>query len=271
MTFFTTSDGVKINYEVKGEGKAIVLVHGWSQAGAAAFQPQLDELSKQFKVVIYDHRGHGYSDRPEQGLTLNRLAMDLRELIDYLQLDNILLAGWSMGASTTFEYVKTYGVEKLAAVVLFDMTPKLINNENWSMGLWHGNYFIKDALDDMTTMNNNIIEFFEPFLHRAAPYLQGEMAQAALDGSMTNTPHVMSALWLAMAINDYRDILKNITVPTIIAHGLASTLYSAETAAYLHSQIPNSKIVPFENCTHLLVMENPAKATEVLAEAAAWL
>ncbi len=267
MAFFTTSDGVKLFYDVKGEGKPIVLVHGWSM-DSTGFQAQIEELSKKYKVVAYDHRGHGKSDRPEFGLTLNRFAVDLRELIDHLNLDNILLGGWSMGASTTFEYVKTYGVEKLAAIVLFDMTPKLINEDEWKMGLWHGEYTLQNALDDMTTMNNNLADFMEPFLRRAVPYFTDEMIAPTMEAALTNTPHIMTSMWLAMAYNDYRGILKNMTVPTTIAHGAASTLYSKETAQYLNTHIPNSKVVPFENCTHMLVLENAAKATEVLAEAA---
>ncbi|NLJ58525.1 MAG: alpha/beta hydrolase [Tissierellia bacterium] len=267
MAFFTTSDGIKLFYDVKGEGKPIVLVHGWSQ-DSSVFQPQVEELSKEYKVVVYDHRGHGKSDRPEFGLTLNRFAVDLRELIEHLNLDKILLGGWSMGASTTFEYVKTYGVEKLAAVVLFDMTPKLLNDDEWKLGLWHGEYTLQAALDDMTTMNNNLADFMEPFLRRAVPYFTDEMIEPTMEMALTNTPHIMTSMWLAMGYNDYRDILQNITVPTTIAHGAVSTLYSAETAEYLNSKIPNSKVVAFEKCTHMLVMENPEKATEVLAEAA---
>lgn len=267
MAFFTTSDGINLFYDVKGEGKTIVLVHGWSQ-DHSVFKPQVEELSKKYKVVVYDHRGHGKSDRPEFGLTLNRFAVDLRELIDYLNLDNILLGGWSMGALTTFEYVKTYGVEKLASIVLFDMTPKLLNDDEWKMGLWHGKYTLQDALDDMTTMNKDLAVFMDTFLRRAVPYFTEEMIGPAMEASMTNTPHIMTSMWLAMGYNDYRDVLKNMTVPTTIAHGAVSTLYSAETAQYLNSQIPNSKVVPFENCTHMLVMENPAKTNEVLEEAA---
>ncbi|HHZ01957.1 MAG TPA: alpha/beta hydrolase [Tissierellia bacterium] len=267
MAFYTTSDGINLFYEVKGEGKPIVLVHGWSQ-DSSVFQPQIEELSKEYKVVVYDHRGHGKSDRPEFGLTLNRFAVDLRELIDHLNLDNILLGGWSMGASTTFEYVKTYGVDKLAAVVLFDMTPKLINDVEWKFGLWHGEYTLQNALDDMTTMSNNLADFMEPFLRRAVPYFTDEMIDATMEMALTNTPHIMISMWLAMANNDYRDILEKITVPTTIAYGVNSTLYSAETAEYLNSKIPNSIVVPFEKCTHMLVMEDAVKATEVLLEAA---
>ena len=59
-----------------------------------------------------------------------------------------------------------------------------------------------------------------------------------------------------------------ITVPAQIIYGERSTLYSKETAEYLHSQIPKSKIIPFENCTHMLVAENPFKTTQVIEEMA---
>ena len=68
--------------------------------------------------------------------------------------------------------------------------------------------------------------------------------------------------------NDYRDVLEKITVPTFIIYGQQSTLYSKDTAEYLNSKIQNSKIVPFENCTHMLVLENPKKLSETIAELA---
>lgn len=268
MARFKTSDNVELYYDVQGEGKPIVLVHGWSQNNVG-FAPQIQELSKQYKVVSYDLRGHGQSDRTEQGLTLDRFAQDLRELMEHLDLQNITLVGWSMGVSTTFNYVKKYGVEKLSGIVLFDMTPKLLNDETWNMGLWHGKYFLQDALDDMTIMCNDFADFADPFLRKVAPYLDENMVKGAMAETLKNTPHVMYAMWHAMAYNDYRDILGNITVPTVIAYGEKSTLYSRETAEYLNKKIPDSKLEPFENCTHLLVIENPDKATQVIADLAA--
>jgi len=76
----------------------------------------------------------------------------------------------------------------------------------------------------------------------------------------------MYSMWIAMSANDYRDVLENITVPTYIVYGEKSTLYSKETAEYMNSKIPNSKVVPFENCTHFLVIENPEKLSKVVKE-----
>lgn len=268
MTLLKTSDGTKLYYEVVGEGEPIVLIHGWGQNNEG-FLPQIEALSKNFKVISYDLRGHGKSDNPHYGLTLSRFADDLEELMNELELENVTLVGWSMGGSTSFEYVRKYGVNRLKSLTIFDMTPKLLNDEEWKLGLFHGKYDIQDALRDLTALNNDYSAFGKEFMTIAAPYFTEEMIEETnklfVEG---NTPHVLAAMWLAMAVNDYRDVLPKITVPTQIVYGDQSTLYSKETAEYLVSQIPNAKAIPFENCTHLLVAENPDKTTEVIYDIA---
>lgn len=56
-----------------------------------------------------------------------------------------ILFGHSMGASTTFEYVRNYGVSRLKSVSIFDMTPKLVNDGEWNLGLYHGKYKREDV------------------------------------------------------------------------------------------------------------------------------
>lgn len=264
MAFLKTSDGINLYYEVAGEGAPIVLIHGWGQNNEG-YIPQMEALSREFKVISYDLRGHGKSDKSQYGLTLSRFADDLEELMRELSLENVTLVGWSMGASTSFEYVKKYGVNRLKSLTIFDMTPKLLNDEEWNLGLFHGKYDIHDALRDLTALNDNYSAFGREFMTIAAPYFTEEMIEETnklfVEG---NTPQVLVAMWLAMVVNDYREVLPQITVPTQIVYGEQSTLYSKETADYLVSQIPNAKVIPFENCTHLLVAENPDKATEVI-------
>lgn len=267
MGKFRTSDGVDLYYEVNGEGKPIVLIHGWS-ADSTSFKPHVEELSKNFKVITYDLRGHGSSDRPDKGLTLNRFAIDLEELMEYLKLKDVTVIGWSMGSSIIFDYVRTFGVSRLSSVCIVDMTPKLVNDDEWKLGLYHGEFTIDDTLKALTTMCDNWMDFAKPFIKRTIPYLSEEQLEPVYEAASKNSPHVMSAMWLAMSVNDYRDVLEKITVPTFIIYGKESTLYSSKTAEYLNSKIPNSKVIPFENCTHFLVVENPKKLIEVAKEAA---
>lgn len=268
MAELKTSDGINLYYEVAGEGDPIVLVHGWGQSNEG-YIPQMEELNKRFKVISYDLRGHGKSDKPQYGLTLSRFADDLEELMKELAPGNVTLVGWSMGASTSFEYVKKYGVGRLKSLTIFDMTPKLLNDEEWKLGLFHGKYKIGQALQDLTALNDDYSVFGKEFMAIAAPYFTEEMLEETNKLFVeSNTPHVLAAMWLAMAVNDYREVLPKITVPTQIVYGEQSTLYSKETAEYLASQIPNVTVIPFENCTHLLVAENPDKTTEVINEIA---
>jgi non-heme chloroperoxidase len=264
MALFETSDGVKLYYQVKGEGNPIVLVHGWS-ADHTSFDQTFEHLSEKYKVVSYDLRGHGSSEKSNYGFTLNRFAKDLEELMEFLDLKDVTLAGHSMGTSITFEYIRTFSESRLKSVTLLDMTPKLVNDETWNLGLFHGKYSLEDSQRDLTTIFSHLKDFATSFTKIAVPYLTDEMFNESLELFMkNNSPFVLAGMWHAMAVNDYRDVLEQITVPTQIVYGEQSTLYSKDTAEYLHSKISNSKVIPFKNCTHLLVLENPTKLTEVM-------
>lgn len=263
MSKFTTSDNVQIYYEDKGNGKPIVFVHGWS-ADHSVFQIPSEYLSSKFRVITYDLRGHGASDRPEKGLTMNRFARDVEELMNYLNLKDVTFIGWSMGTSILFEYIKTFGDSRLAKAGIIDMTPKLINDENWHFGLNHGMFTMEDTLNALTTMCNNWMDFGESFAREALPHLDDNQIDPILKDIATNTPHIMYSMWLSMSVNDYRDILKDISVPVYIIYGEKSTLYSKETAQYLKDNISNAELVPFKGCTHFLPVEKPNELAGVV-------
>ena len=90
MSNFKASDGCEIFYDVKGTGEPLVFVHGWS-ANSDIFAHQVEHFSKSYRVVVYDFRGHGRSDRrseiTEHNMTMERNATDLLELMDHLKID----------------------------------------------------------------------------------------------------------------------------------------------------------------------------------------
>lgn len=89
-------NGANVYYEERGEGQPIVLLHGvW--AGLRFFQPQREGLSEEYRVIALDFRGHGRSSKTEMGHTLPQYARDLRVFIQKLELEEVILAGWSMG------------------------------------------------------------------------------------------------------------------------------------------------------------------------------
>src|ERR1700754_90758 len=105
---FRTSDGVGLHYVERGTGSPLLLVHGWSQT-AEQFSHQLNALAPTYRVIAYDHRGHGLSDRPEYGYRVHRLAADLRELLLGRDLQDVTVLGHSMGCAVIWAYLDLFG------------------------------------------------------------------------------------------------------------------------------------------------------------------
>ena len=265
MDFFITSDNTKLYYEIKGEGPPVVFIHGFTD-DHNSFRIQQRVLSKKCKTITYDLRGHGMSHNIDYGLNIERFALDLRELIDYLKLEEVILVGWSMGVSIIFEYIKLYGLEKLSKICIVDKGPKALNDSNWNLGLYHGQYTMEDALKDLELIKSSWMEFAERFIKTMAPYFNDKELEIAKDKMKNKSPHIMYSIWKSMIEKDYRHILYKINIPTLIIFGEKSTFYSVDAGKYLKENMKDSKLIIFEDCTHLLVLENPIRFNRVLEE-----
>lgn len=265
MPYFKSTDNINLYYEIHGQGKPIVFIHGFGES-QDSFRIQKRALSKKYKVITYDIRGHGQSDKVDYGLNMERFALDLKELMEFLELKDIILVGWSMGAYIIFEYINLFGEENISKICLIDKGPRTLNDEAWSLGLYHGKYTIEDLDRDLDLIKNNFIEFGKKFIKTMTPYFDEKQFEIGLNRIMKNDPSILHILWKDMVNRDYRFILSKITVPTLIIFGGKSSFYSIETAEYLKNKIKNSKLVVFEDCTHLLVLENPIRFNRVLEE-----
>ncbi len=117
--FFTTSDQVKLHYQEAGQGEAILLIPGWLMP-ADIWEPQFQELSKDYHVILLDPRSQGRSDMTHSGNDPLRRSKDIEELLEYLHLNSVVLVGWSLGAFDTLAYLGQFGNDKLNALVLVD-------------------------------------------------------------------------------------------------------------------------------------------------------
>ena len=90
-------NGATLYYEAHGDGEPIVFLHGGT-AGLRYFEPQLTSLSEKYRTLAVDFRGHGRSEKTELGHTLSQYARDLREFLLQLDLNDVVIVGWSIGA-----------------------------------------------------------------------------------------------------------------------------------------------------------------------------
>lgn len=263
MAYFVTDDRCKIYYEEKGTGEPLIFVHGWT-CSRRYFKKQVPEFAKNYRVITYDLRGHGDSDRSEiteTNMTLDRFAADLRELIEYLELDNVNVCGWSMGTSILLNYVRLYGNEKLKSLCFIDMTPKLLTDPQWELGQ-SCDFDVHANLEFSGVLATNwplACELFIPNLFAKGADRESEMFKWSMGQALANTPHCMLNMWIAMAVNDYRDVLPNIQVPVFLAYSGDGLLYGPKHGKYMQENIPNATLDIFPGCGHGLFLENPEK------------
>ncbi|MFW9988317.1 MAG: alpha/beta fold hydrolase [Candidatus Odinarchaeota archaeon] len=104
---FAEVKNIKICYEIYGEGFPLILVHGYD-AKKEVWIAQIKALSEKYKVITFDLRSSGKSDRPEEPYTMDSLVEDLKDLMDYLNIEKVNLIGQSMGGWIIQNFVLKY-------------------------------------------------------------------------------------------------------------------------------------------------------------------
>ncbi len=131
MPSITTNDGVRLTLVEKGRGRPLVLVPGWSQT-ARQFAAQIDGLADRYRVIAVDMRGHGQSEKPASGYKIQRLAQDLKDVLDALDLDDAAVAGHSMGSSILWCYWDLFGAHRIGSAIFIDQMPAITSLPSWS-------------------------------------------------------------------------------------------------------------------------------------------
>jgi pimeloyl-ACP methyl ester carboxylesterase len=95
--FAPSHDGLRIRYEIRGEGDPVAMIMGFSGSMRGWGDPFVERMEKQFKCVFIDNRGTGESDKPDQPWTMNDMAADIASVLDHAKIDQAHIFGISMG------------------------------------------------------------------------------------------------------------------------------------------------------------------------------
>ncbi len=137
-------EGIEIYYEDYGKGDPIIFIPGLT-CTTEFFQHNLEVLADNNRVISYDPRSQGKSTITEKGNNFAQRGRDLAAFIDAMELDKVIIAGWSLGAYDAYAYFDEFGLGKTRAFINIDMPPKVIeiNEDDWSEGsleVVHGMY-----------------------------------------------------------------------------------------------------------------------------------
>ena len=267
MAYFELANGEKLYYEDTSAGeKTLVMLHGWTSSHEIYERP-VELLKDKVRCIAYDHRGHGGSkDANGEQVTMETLASDLHELVEGMDLQDVNLLGWSMGAGVVMTYLERYGTERLRQIILCDMTPKQINDDEWKLGLYQGTYTAQNMADDA---GKPFFDLYKEFAIGAMPKLKklpGIILNPGLKKKLSACDEsVLASLAASMKVQDHRGCFAGLDIPLTYFFADPGSLFSPELAKWYEKSVPSPfKAVRFQNATHMLIDEYPEKfATEV--------
>lgn len=289
----TMDDGVAIGYVDVGAGRPLVYVNGFGE-DVSRSNLLIERWSESFRCITFDHRGYGSSElAPDLGV--ERSARDLKALLEKLDLSDVALVGYSMGGSVAFSYIEQFGLEHLGRLVLADTAPKLINEDDWNLGLWQGKYTREDFNRDLETLMNDPTLFHLAFYSRAATKTScNEYSNVFPDhGDIGGWFDYLSELtsirrpylekifqfnfseekkecerryWDTSTGGDWRHVLKSIGVPTLCLYADPGSFYNSATAEVMVSQIPNASAVAIKDACHTFPKDNLEAFSSLITE-----
>lgn len=249
MPWYINRSGEKLWYEDRGAGCPVVLIHGWCMS-SAVWKYQFDGLASSVRLIAPDVRGHGRSKGISAQLDFNRLADDLVELFELLDLSRAILVGWSMGAQVALQaYAALSG--RLSGLVLVAATPCFTANENFAHGL-----SATEARGMRIKVERSMQRALDGFHSRlfAEDELENHPSAAEIKQllSMIELPDSVAALDAldALTRTDMRPLLATIDLPVLIVNGARDRICLPQASSYLKEHISAAVQETYQRCGH---------------------
>ena len=257
MSFFTTNDLVEINFHDYGskENQAMILIGGYSSSEVTWFAQIESFVNAGYRVITYDHRSHGDSQKVDYGLTLHRLAMDLNELIEHLKLENVILIGHSMGAATIMAYEELFTDKNLKAVITEDQAPTFFKSADWLNGQYG------KTLTELTTFIDDF-----PKTRLTQKKLSDTVKRTLGRGMKPFDFKRYRPLLQNVILQDWRKELGQEEKPHLFFAGELSPIFPAVHAKAARELQKNteSEVQIFEACGHILHLEEIEKFNQTV-------
>lgn len=239
---FADVNGIRLHYRVHGKGEPLVLVAGWG-TDLRAWVFQLLSFVRDFRVVVFDNRGVGRSDKPEGPYSIAQMAADVVGLMDHLDIPAAHVLGLSMGGMIAQELAITYPrrVMKLVLGCTFAWKEE---------GSGQTEEYLAELKGDVS---------------RAKLALASLANNNALDRAFVRLwMRLVSRSWAAgfesqgAAIRDHdtRERLHLITASTLVIAGTKDRVILPSSSRLLTARIPDARLVMIENGSHSMSAEN---------------
>ena len=244
---YTESGGLTIAYQIWGDSKdTLVYVPGTISHLEAALEDKeylawIRGLSNYFRVIIFDKRGQGLSDRDATAPNLEERMDDISSIVDAEKLEEFFLFGLSEGASISLIYAATYP-QKVKSVAVFGGAARFTRSDDYTH-MPAAEKIKETLLTDWGTGNSGYI-----FCPQKMPAKQVEFAKLE---RMVCNPKTLENILELLARVDIRATLSDINLPVLILHSRDDVAVSKLNGRYLADNIGGSKYIEYPNGGHL--------------------
>ncbi len=252
-------DGTQLYFEDWGQGRPLVLIHGWPLSSAMWEHQALALGEAGFRVVTYDRRGFGRSSQPWSGYDYDTLSADLAGLIEALELRDVGLVGFSMGGGEVLRYLSRYGaLERVNQVALVSsVTPLLQQRSDNPKGVPPEAF--QDMMDQLRDDRPKFLAGFAKQFYGVgllSSPVSDERLQVDLQVAMSASPKATLECVTAFATTDFRgDLAALAKVPALVIHGTEDkTVPIDPTARALKAAAPHVTLVEYEGAPHGLFL-----------------
>jgi non-heme chloroperoxidase len=248
----------------KAAGSPIVFIHGFTGSYLSWERQLFGPLGEEFRLLAYDFRGHGASEKPldPSKYTDSTLwADDLNAVIRAKQLDRPVLVGWSYGGYVISDYLRRYSDKEIGGVVFVGANTKNGTAEAAS-------YLTDEVLalfgDVLSTDLLKSLDGTSALTRIFGNRVRGRLLERAFGTAMMVPPAVRAAMFNRLLDND--DVLTRIQVPTLVVHGDADRIVRVSAATHTAATVPGAKLLVYDGVGHAVQFDAPQRFGRDLSE-----
>jgi non-heme chloroperoxidase len=256
--YIEVEPNVRLHITDAGEGRPIILIHGWPLSDEMYEYQYNDLINTGFRAIGITLRGFGKSDKPYGAYNYDIHVRDIKKVLDKLDIKKAVLGGFSMGGSIAVRYAAGNDGTHISKLALFGAAAPI-----WTQRKDFPFNLPQSAVDDLIKLNYKdrpklLSDFAKIFSATESSLNEG--IGSWLNGiCLSASSYATAQCLIALRDTDLRADLAKITIPTLIMHGKKDKICSFDLAEQMKASIPNSHLVVFENSGHSLFLEETEK------------
>ncbi|MHA4854199.1 alpha/beta fold hydrolase [Rhodococcus sp. MSC1_016] len=266
------STPIEVYYEDHGTGQPVVLIHGYPLDGNSWERQSAALLKAGYRVITYDRRGFGQSSKPTTGYDYDTFASDLNTVLTTLDLNDVILVGFSMGTGELARYAGIYGTDRVAKFAfLASLEPFLLQTDDNPTGVPQSVFdgIEAAAREDRFAWFDN---FYKDF-YNLDENLGSRISEAAVRNSWNvaaGSAPVAAYAVVSSWIEDFRADIKKVREsgkPALILHGTKDNILPIDAAGRpFHEAFPEARYVEVEGAPHGLLWTHFQEVNDALLD-----